>query len=44
VENNHGIYLGFAESARGDWLRLAAPSPSDQLSLDDMLELTEAAT
>ena len=44
VENIHGIYLGFAESARGEWLRLAALSPSDQLSLDDMLELTEAAT
>jgi hypothetical protein len=44
VENVHGIYLGFAESAQGEWLRLVALSPSDQLSLDDMLELTEAAT
>lgn len=43
VENVHGIYLGFAESADGEWLRLVSLSPSDQLSLDDMLELTEAA-
>lgn len=43
VEDIHGIYLGFAESAQGDWLRLVALSPSDQLSLDEMLELTEAA-
>jgi hypothetical protein len=43
VENVHGIYLGFAESVQGEWLRLVALSPSDQVSLDEMLELTEAA-
>jgi hypothetical protein len=44
VEASHGMYLGFAESARGEWLRLVAFRPVDLISLDDMIDLTRKAT